>query len=131
MQPRFSEVSKSDFVAGFFCQSDKSCAVTLGIFDDGAKINPGIGIPCTKTVKEALLQSFHNQDGVEFWDKLAKQDLRLYAQCLTRLIPAEVNAEIYTRQKLATSEIRTCSRSSFQSDLLWFLPMGLNREDCC
>ena len=38
------------------------------------------GILCTKTVKEALLQSFHNQDGVEFWDKLAKQDLRLYAQ---------------------------------------------------
>ena len=52
------------------------------------------GIPCTKTVKEALLQSFHNQDGVEFWDKLVKQDLRLYAQCLTRLIPAEVNAEM-------------------------------------
>jgi hypothetical protein len=52
------------------------------------------GILCTKTVKDALLQSFHNQDGVEFWDKLAKQDLRLYAQCLTRLIPAEVNAKM-------------------------------------
>lgn len=48
----------------------------------------------TKTVKEALLQSFQNQGGVEFWDKLAKQDPRLYAQCLTRLIPAEVNAEM-------------------------------------
>ena len=45
VQPRFSEVSKSDFVAGFFCQSDEFCAGTLGIFDDGAKINPGIGIP--------------------------------------------------------------------------------------
>jgi hypothetical protein len=48
----------------------------------------------TKTVKEALLQSFQNQGGVEFWDKLAKQDPRLYAQCLTRLIPAEANAEM-------------------------------------
>ena len=48
----------------------------------------------TKTVKEALLQSFQNQGGVEFWDKLAKQDPRLFAQCLTRLIPAEVNAEM-------------------------------------
>jgi len=28
----------------------------------------------TKTVKEALLQSFHNQGGVNFWDKLAKRD---------------------------------------------------------
>ena len=25
-----------------------------------------------KTVKEALLQSSHNQGGVDFWDKLAK-----------------------------------------------------------
>ena len=31
--------------------------------------------------------------GARHWDKLAKQDPRLYAQCLTRLIPAEVNAE--------------------------------------
>jgi len=48
----------------------------------------------TKTVKEALLQSFQNQGGVEFWDKLAKKDPRLYAQCLVRLIPSEVNAEL-------------------------------------
>ena len=48
----------------------------------------------TKTVKDALLQSFENQGGVEFWDKLAKKDPRLYAQCLVRLIPAEVNAEM-------------------------------------
>ena len=26
----------------------------------------------TKTVKEALLQSFHNQGGVDFWDKAGK-----------------------------------------------------------
>ena len=58
------------------------------------------GILCTKTVKEALLQSFHNQDGVEFWDKLAKQDLRLYAQCLTT--EQRRQAVIHTRQKLAT-----------------------------
>ena len=35
---------KSDFVAGFFCQADEFCAGTRGIFDDGTKINPGIGI---------------------------------------------------------------------------------------
>jgi hypothetical protein len=53
----------------------------------------------TKTVKEALLQSFNNQGGVEFFDKLAKKNPTLYAQCLMRLIPAEVQAEVNSNVK--------------------------------
>jgi hypothetical protein len=79
--------------------------------------NLGVGRPkgsvnkVTRTIKEAMLLA-HDAVGAErFWKRLADKSPEVFAQCICRLIPAEVAGQLDVNLNVTIKKIMTLASS--------------------
>lgn len=70
----------------------------------GAGRKPGVPNSTTKAVKEAILGAFDRAGGESYLLEVAKSDPRTFCHLLSKVVPAEVKAELH-HSKLNVAEI--------------------------
>lgn len=64
----------------------------------------------TRSVKEAIFESFKTLGGAKYLVQLARKDPRSYSQLLGRIIPTEVAGEINLTHERALEELEAAAR---------------------